>query len=309
MAQAEVTGENAITRPPTTDLVLLSVAVLAIATSAPLIAATVVPPVAIAFWRSLLGSGLTLPWALLRHRSEMRALTRSELRWTALAGLLLALHFAAWLPSLRFTSVASSTALVSLQPVWAALLARRAGAYIPRSAWIGIVVSLVGVLVLTGIDVSLDPRHLVGDGLALLGGMLSAAYVTAGERVRRTVSTPTYTSIAYAVSALALLPVCVLLGQSLSGYSASGWVTIIALTLGAQLLGHTLINLVLRTTSATVTSLAILLEMPGATLIAAVWLGQVPPLSLVPAVALIFGGLVLVIRAGDPRTPTETPPV
>jgi drug/metabolite transporter (DMT)-like permease len=309
VAQRELTGDNAITRPPTGDLLLLGVAVLAIATSAPLIAATTVPPLAIAFWRSLLGSGLTLPWALGRHRSEMRSLSRDELRWTVVAGLLLALHFAAWLPSLRFTTVASSTALVSLQPVWAALLARRAGAYIPRSAWTGIAIALVGVLVLTGIDVSVDPRHLIGDGLALLGGMLSAAYVTAGERVRRTVSTPTYTSIAYAVSAAALLPISVLLGAQLVGFGVSGWVTIIALTLGAQLLGHTLINLVLRTTSATVTSLAILLEMPGATIIAAVWLGQVPPLSLIPAVALIFGGLVLVIRAGDPHTPTETPPV
>ena len=76
---------------------------------------------------------------------------------------------------------------------------------------------------------------------------------------------------------------CLLLGQALWGYGAAGWATILALTLGAQLLGHTLITRVLRTTSATVTSLAILLEMPGATIIAAIWLGQVPPPSIVPA--------------------------
>ena len=309
MSRADASTTNAIGRPPTVDLVLLGVAVAAIATSAPLIAATAGAPLAISFWRSLLGSAVTLPWAWFRHGSEMRSLSRYELRWTVTAGVLLALHFAAWLPSLRFTTVASSTALVSLQPVWAALLARRQGAYVPRSAWIGIAISLVGVLVLTGIDVSVSPRHLVGDLLALVGGMLSAAYVTAGERVRRTVSTPTYTSLAYGVSAGVLLPLCLVFGQSLSGYSASEWATILALTAGAQLLGHTLINRVLRTTSATVTSLAILLEMPGATIIAAIWLGQVPPASIVPAVALIFAGLVLVIRAGDPRTPTESPPV
>jgi drug/metabolite transporter (DMT)-like permease len=139
--------------------------------------------------------------------------------------------------------------------------------------------------------------------------MLSAAYVTAGERVRRTVSTPTYTSMAYGVSALTLLPLCLLLRAPLTGYSTSEWATILALTAGAQLLGHTLINRVLRTTSATVTSLAILLEMPGATLIAAVWLGQVPSAAIVPAIGLIFAGLVLVIRAGDPRVPSESPPV
>jgi drug/metabolite transporter (DMT)-like permease len=300
---------NAIGRPPTSDLLLLGVAVLAIATSAPLIAASSVAPLALAFWRSLLGSAATLPWAWFRHRQEMRSLSRYEMRWTAIAGLLLALHFAAWLPSLQFTSVASSTALVSLQPVWAALLARRQGAYVPRVAWIGIVIALLGVVVLTGIDVSLDPRHLVGDLLALVGGMLSAAYVTAGERVRRTVSTPTYTSMAYGVSAVLLLPLCLVLGQGLWGYSTSEWATVVALTVGAQLLGHTLIARVLRTTSATVTSLAILLEMPGATIIAAIWLGQVPPPAIVPAIVLLFAGLVLVIRSGDPRVPSESPPV
>jgi drug/metabolite transporter (DMT)-like permease len=303
------TSTNAIGRPPTSDLVLLGIAVTAIATSAPLIAASSVAPLAISFWRSLLGSAVTLPWAWFRHREEMRSLSRYELRWTVVAGVLLALHFAAWLPSLQFTSVASSTALVSLQPVWAALLARRQGAYVPRVAWVGITIALLGVLALTGVDVSADPRHLVGDLLALVGGMLSAAYVTAGERVRRTVSTPTYTSMAYGVSAVTLLPLCLLLRAPLSGYSTGEWATIVALTAGAQLLGHTLINRVLRTTSATVTSLAILLEMPGATVIAAVWLGQVPSVAIVPAIVLIFAGLVLVIRAGDPRVPSESPPV
>ena len=84
---------------------------------------------------------------------------------------------------------------------------------------------------------------------------------------------------------------------------------VVALTVGAQLLGHTLIARVLRTTSATVTSLAILLEMPGATIIAAIWLGQVPPPAIVPAIVLLFAGLVLVIRSGDPRVPSESPPV
>ena len=177
--------DNAVTRPPASDVVLLVVAMLAIGTSGPLIAATTVGAVALAFWRSLLGSGLTLPFSLLRHRGELRGMTRAEWRGTALAGALLGAHFAAWLPSLRFTSVASSTALVALQPVWAALIARSRGAHVPRQAWVGIVVALVGVLVLTGIDVSTDPRHLIGDLLALVGGMLSAAYVTAGERVRQ----------------------------------------------------------------------------------------------------------------------------
>lgn len=309
MAEVADARANAISRPPAGDLALMAVAVVAISTSGPIIAAIAAPALAIALWRCVLGSGVTLVWAGLRHRPELVGLSASERRWTLTAGLFLAAHFATWVPSLRFTSVAASTALVATQPVWAALMARAQGAYVERRAWIGIAISLVGVLVLTGIDFSLDPRSLIGDVLALAGAVLAAAYVTAGERARQTVSTPVYTSLAYGVSALALLPVCVVFGASLWGYSARDWWLIVALTAGAQLLGHTLINRVLRTTSATVTSLAILFEMPGATLIAAVWLGQVPPLAIVPALVLLFAGLVLVIRAGDRRTPLETPPV
>ena len=84
-------------------------------------------------------------------------MTRREWWLVGSAGLLLGAHFATWIPSLRFTTVASSTALVATQPVWAALIARRRGAVIPRTAWIGIGIALVGVLILTGIDVSVDP--------------------------------------------------------------------------------------------------------------------------------------------------------
>ena len=120
-----------------------------------------------------------------------------------------------------------------------------AGAQIPRRAWVGIGVALVGVLVLTGVDVSLDPAALVGDVLALLGAVFAAAYVSAGARVRQTVSTTSYTLLCYGVCAAVLLAACLVGGQQLGGYSAETWVELLALTAGAQLLGHSLINRVL----------------------------------------------------------------
>jgi drug/metabolite transporter (DMT)-like permease len=299
----------ALGRPPARDLALLGVAVLFISSSGPIIAATVAPALAIAFWRCFLGSAFTAPWVLLRRRAELARLTRREWLLVGTAGLLLGAHFATWIPSLRFTTVASSTALVATQPVWAALIARQRGARIPRSAWVGIGISLVGVLVLTGIDVSVDPRHLIGDGLALAGAMLAAAYVTVSESARRTVSTATLTTGLYATSAVLLLLLCVVGRQALTGYSAQAWALILALTLGAQLLGHTLINRVLATTSATVVSMSILLEMPGATIMAAIALGQVPPPAIIPAVLLMFAGIALVIRAGSRTVPSESSPV
>lgn len=306
---APVRSPSALSRPPAGDLILLSVAVLFISSSGPIIAAIAAPALAIAFWRCFLGSVLTAPWVLWRRRAEIGRLTRREVGLMVGAGLLLGAHFATWIPSLRFTTVASSTALVATQPVWAALIARARGAHIPPRAWIGIGIALVGVLVLTGVDFSADPRHLIGDALALIGAMLAAAYVTVAESARRTVSTPTLTTGLYASSAVLLLVLVVIGQQQLIGFSLRDWILIALLTLGAQLLGHTLINKVLSTTSATVTSLAILFEMPGATIIAAIALGQLPPWGVFPAAALMFVGLVLVIRSGSRTSPTETSPV
>ena len=310
MEGAAKPSASALARPPASDLALLALAVVAISTSGPLIAACAAPALAIAFWRSALGAGLTVAWVGVRQRAEVHALSARQWRMMAAAGVLLGAHFATWVPSLRLTSVASSTALVATQPVWAALLARRRGMRIEPQAWAGIGVAVFGVVVLTGVDFALTPRALLGDALALAGAVLAALYVTVGEQVRATTSTPTYTTVCYAVAGAVVLGLTLALRVPLTGFSARDWALILALTLGAQLLGHTVVNRVLATTSATVVSLAILFEMPGSTLIAAAWLGQVPPLAIVPAVVLMFVGIALVIRTttGPADAPSETPP-
>jgi drug/metabolite transporter (DMT)-like permease len=275
------------------------VALVAVSTSGPLIAACTAPALAIAFWRNGFATLVIAPYAFLRRatRAEIAGLSRRELRLALLAGLLLAAHFATWVPSLRYTSVASSTALVATQPVWAAFIARAFGHEIPGRAWVGIAVSLAGVLVLTGVDVSVSSRALIGDVLALLGAVFAAAYVFAGAAVRATVTTTTYTLLCYGSCALLLLVPCLLGGVQLTGFSTADWLRIAALVLGAQLLGHSLFNVVLKTTSPVVVSLAILFEMPGATLIAAVTLGQTPPPAILPAAALLLLGVGLVVTS------------
>lgn len=308
-AHAPLHGSG-LSRPPAPDIARLGIAVVFISLSGPMIAATAAPALAIAFWRCLIGSGLTGVWVGLRRRGSLGALTKREVRLTVLAGVFLGLHFATWIPSLTLTTVAASTALVATQPIWAALIARATGVRIGHRVWIGITISLAGVIVLTGVDLSVDPQHLIGDALALIGAVFSAAYVSVAERVRRTVDTSTMTFVLYAVSALTILPLAFAFGQELAGFDAQAWALIIGVTLGAQLLGHSMMNRVLSSTSATVVSLAILFEMPGATIVAAIWLGQVPPLALLPAAALILIGLVVVIRAADARpTISETSPI
>ncbi|MCH9707598.1 MAG: DMT family transporter [Actinomycetia bacterium] len=304
---------SGLSRPPAPDVLRLGVAVLFISLSGPMIAVTAAPVLAIAFWRCLIGSGLTGVWVIARRWSSLGALTSRELRLTVIAGVFLGLHFATWIPSLTLTTIAASTALVATQPIWAALIARATGVRITSRVWIGIAIAFSGVIVLTGVDLFVDPAHLWGDALALVGAVFSAAYVSVAERVRKTVDTSTMTFVLYAVSAVTILPLVFIFGQQLVGFDAQAWALILAVTLGAQLLGHSMMTRVLSSTSATVVSLAILFEMPGATLVAAIWLGQVPPLALLPAAALILAGLVIVIKAADrgpaAATVTETSPM
>ncbi|MDQ1489488.1 MAG: hypothetical protein QOJ23_2002, partial [Actinomycetota bacterium] len=184
-----------VSRPPPGDLALIAVAVVAVSASAPLIREAQAPALAIAFWRNALAVAVLAPVCAVRRRSEIARLGRRPAGGALLAGAFLAAHFATWVPSLSFTTVASSVALVATQPVWAALLARARGNDVPTRAWVGIGMAVGGAVLLTGVDVALSGRALIGDLLALAGGALAAAYVTVGGEVRQSVSTTLYTGI------------------------------------------------------------------------------------------------------------------
>jgi drug/metabolite transporter (DMT)-like permease len=296
-----VTGRtSAVSRPPAADLPLLAVAVIAVSTSGPLMvsAAMTVPVLAIAMWRNALSLVVLGPATLLRRRSEVRGLRARELRFAGVAGVFLALHFATWVPSLTMTSVASATALVATQPVWQAVIARLQGDHVSRQVWLGIALAVVGAGWLSGADFSVSSRSLQGDGLAAAAAVFAAIYIAAGGEVRRTVSSLTYTTLCYALAAVVLLAICLVGGVRLGGWSAVSWAKLVAITAGAQLLGHAVFSLVLRTTSPTVVSLTILLEVPGAALLAWLWLGQAPRLSVLPGALLLLAGIAVVAVQG-----------
>ncbi len=291
------------------DLAVLGVAMIAVSTSGPMIAALTAPALAIAFWRNAMGAAVIGATALARPavRAEFAALTRREIKLILLAGLLLAAHFACWTPSLSYTTVASATALVCMQPVWAALGSRLLGRPVSALTWTGIGLSLAGVLLLTGADLAVSDRALWGDTLAIVGGILAAAYTTVGEQVRRSVSTVVYTSFCYTTCAAATLVVCVAAGVQLVGYDGETWLRLVALTVTAQLLGHTLFNRVVGRVGATVVSTAILLEVPAAAMLAAILLDQAPPATAVPAGMLLLAGVFVVVRA-EGRAAREVQP-
>ena len=288
---------ESLAAPSRLDAVLLVIAVSGVSFSGPLMAATVAPALAIALWRNVFGALATLPVAIVRNGSEVRSLTRRAVLIAMAAGVALAAHFATWVPSVTMTSVASATALVATQSVFSALIAQLRGRGLPRGAWIGIVVATVAALLITGADLGLSGRALAGDLLALLGGLFAAIYVTIGSEARQVMTTTVYTAICYVVCSIVLFAICLVGRVHLTGFSSNAWLKIVLVTVCAQLLGHSLINVVLRSTSPTVVSLAILFELPGAAIVAAVWLHQRPPWLAIPGMVMLLVGLVIVARS------------
>jgi drug/metabolite transporter (DMT)-like permease len=234
-------------------------------------------------------------------RAELRGLGARTTLLALVSGLVLGAHFATWTPSAKLSSVASATAFAATQPIFAAVVARAMGHHVPRRAWGGIVVAFIGVIVLSGVDFHASLRAFQGDLLALIAAAFAAVYMTIGSEVRKTASLPTYAFLCYGAASVFLLGAALVTGSSLVGFGGDAWLKIGALTVLAQFLGHTLFNRVVKTTSPTVISTSILLEVPLAAVIAAVFLGQVPSAWAIPGAVLILGGLLLVVtgnRAG-----------
>jgi drug/metabolite transporter (DMT)-like permease len=294
----------AVTRPGRRDVGLMAVAVVGVSFSGPLTALVAASFLAIAFWRNAAGAVLLLP-VLLRQRRTLHGLRARQLVSSVVAGLFLAAHFASWLPSLSMTTVAASTALVTTTPIWTALAARAAGVQLPAAVWWGLVLAVFGAALIAGVDVTVSLEAVAGDGLALLGAIFAGGYVLAGARARQRLATSAYAVVAYSVCAAATAVAAVVADVPLAGFSARDWWLIAAITVCAQLLGHTVLNLVLSTVGPTVVSLAILLEVPGALLVALVLLDQAPPLLALPGMVAVVVGVALVVRASRPATLVE----
>jgi drug/metabolite transporter (DMT)-like permease len=281
--------------PALPTVLALTVAVLAVSSSAPLIAFAAAPALAIAFWRNAISSVVLTPITFGPRRAEIRGIQRRDAGFCVLAGVALAAHFGTWMPSVQLGSVATATALVATQPVWQGLIAVLQGRRLSRAGWLGIVLAVVGAAWATGADVSVSGQAVLADVLALLGGIAAALYTALGERSRATLSTTTYTWICYGTCAIILLVVCLSAGIDLTGYNGRTWAAILAIVAGAQLLGHSMFNYALQHTSATTVSVLILLEVPGAALIAWLWLGQTPRAVTFPGLALLLAGVVVVV--------------
>lgn len=267
--------------------IVMGLSVAAVSTAAILV--RLVPtmhPIAIALWRTSMVAVLLAP-TLLSKSPKPQGRDRW---WTVLAGLCLALHFWAWFASLQHTTVMRSTVLVCLTPVWAGLLGWMSGQDRPsRRFWLGIAAALGGVLAMSsgGESGGFSP---LGDGLALLGGMLSGAYLIIGRRVRQRAGIGPYGAAICGICALWLFLAATGSGAELTPPSANAWWVLIAMALGPQLMGHVGFNYSVRYLSAAVVGAMILLEPVGATILAIVVLDEWPTLiEVLGATGIVLG--------------------
>ncbi|AGZ46259.1 hypothetical protein AFR_40025 [Actinoplanes friuliensis DSM 7358] len=279
----------------------LTVAVLAVSSSAPLIAFAAAPALAVAFWRNGLAFAALTPITVGPRRFELATLRSRSGVFAVLAGVALALHFATWMPSVQLGSVATATALVATQPVWQGLIAAAQGKRPSTAGWVGIGLAVAGAAWATGIDIGVSGQAVLADVLALIGAIAASIYTAYGERARASLSTTTYTWVCYGTCGALLLVVCVVGRVQLHGYDNRTWAAILALVVGAQLLGHSMFNYALHRTSATTVSVLILLEVPGAALLAWAWLGQTPRVAALPGLGLLVVGVAVVVLGGARR--------
>ncbi len=275
--------------PGRKDLIRLGIGIIGIGVSGPLIALSTMPVVTLIFWRNLGGALAIAPFAL-RHRAN-----RSAISWAALGGFVLALHFIAFFLAMRLTTVAAGTALVALQPIFTALFLRIRGGHIPSRAWLGMVVSFSGVLLISGVDLTISLRSFSGDVAAIISAALAAIYVLIGSKAQKSLETSTYTAIFYASCAVTALPIMLIGGFKMWNFTGNEWWIVIGLVVFAQLLGHNMFNSALKRVSPAVVSLIIFFEVPVASVLAIWWLDQRPPIGILPGIVLILSGCALVV--------------
>jgi drug/metabolite transporter (DMT)-like permease len=247
------------------------------------------------------------PVALLRHRKELLSLKRREVYPAVFSGFFLAIHFATWISSLEYTTVASSVLFVSTSPLWVAILAPiTLREPVSRVVLIGMGFALVGGMVV-GLSDSCALNHgrircpplseflggqaFLGDLLALAGAFAGSGYILIGRRLRERMSLVSYVFLVYGIAAVILILIMIFAGESPLGYQPKvyGWVLLLAIV--PQLIGHSTFNWALRYLSATYVSITLLGEPIGSAILAYIFLQEVPSRLMVFGAILILIGI------------------
>ena len=269
------------------------------------------PSLVIAALRLTFATLLLAPIALLRHREELKSLSRSELFLGIFAGLFLAVHFATWISSLEYTTVASSVVFVSTGPLWVALLSPVfLNERIAHSAIVGLCIAILGGIMIALSDACswknglhcpqlgqiLQGPAMWGNFLALAGAWAVSGYIIIGRKVRAKISLIPYIFLVYGISAIALSLMMFAAGESPRGYPPQTYGWIFLLTLFPQLIGHSTYNWALRYLSASLVAITTLAEPVASAALAYIVLSEKPSRGVLLGGLLILIGIYLAVR-------------
>jgi drug/metabolite transporter (DMT)-like permease len=313
-------------RPPISPLLVIFLGILAVSTSSIFIrfAQQNASSLIIAAYRLTLATIILIPAAMGPGKTDFRKLGKRQVGLAILSGVFLALHFATWISSLAYTTVASSVVLVDTSPLWVALLAPiLLKEKISRMVLIGLVVTLIGgffiglsdICRITGTGITcpslssiVDGKFFLGDGLALLGALFAAGYLMIGRELRPKMTLVSYTFLVYGIAALVLIGIVGAARLKPFGYPPTTYIWFLALAIIPQLIGHSSFNWSLRYLSAAFVSITILGESIGSTVLALLILGEIPPLIKIVGAVLILAGIVLASKVEQrPEIPDRIP--
>ena len=270
------------------------------------------PSLVIAALRLTFATLLLAPLVITRHRDEIGNLTRSELTLGLVSGLFLAVHFATWISSLEYTSVASSVVFVSTGPLWVALLSPMLlNERLTRAAIIGLGLALLGGTVIGLADACtwngglrcpdlnqvMQGRAIWGNFLALAGAWAVTGYLIIGRKLRAKMSLIPYIFVVYGMAAIGLIVLMFAAEQSPFGYEAKtyGWIFLLAAI--PQLIGHSTYNWALRYLPAAFVAVTTLGEPIGSAILAFFILNERPMISKIIGCVLILLGIYFAARS------------
>jgi drug/metabolite transporter (DMT)-like permease len=285
----------------------MAFAVLALAFSSVFIAKLAsVPPIVIAFYRMAIATALLAPAAIALKRSEMAALGRTDLALLALGGLFLAVHFGAWITSLKLIPISTSVVLVNSHPLFVVIASYFfLGERPARRSLSGTMVGLVGMIIIS-LDAlrkdeqALAQNALLGDALALVGALAVVGYFIIGRKARARISLLGYVTPLYAVCSIFLLLWALASGDRLHPYGAGEWGYFLALAIVPTILGHTVFNWAIKHVRPSAISLAFLGEPVVASLLALIFFAQRPPLATFIGGAFVLAGVYLTTSSRQP---------
>ena len=253
------------------------------------------PPLVIAAYRLSLASLLLAPAAMfLRVGAELRSLDARSRGLSVFSGIFLGLHFAAWITSLSYTSVTSSVVLVTTNPIFVGLASHLLlQERVSRRMALGIGVSVLGAGVIGLGDMGSGKAPVVGDALALAGALLMSGYLLAGRKLRPRLSLLAYIFPIYAIAGISLILLSAVTGARFFGYSRETYLLFLLLALVPQLIGHSALNWSLRHISSSMVAVALLGEPIGSTVLAYLFLNEMPTLTRYVGSGLVLFGIYL----------------